>query len=71
MIESLVFSVQIAEEVLGPLGQVQDRLQVDDLRERCPSVGKLPRQQLQNFPVFFRNIHIGPLYVVAVYPDMS
>ena len=61
MIESLVLPVQIAEEMLGSLGQIQDRLQVDDLRERRAPVGKLPRQQFQNFPVFFRNIHIDPL----------
>ncbi len=49
VLESLVFPVGVTEEVLRPLGQVQDRLQIDDLRKSRPPVGKNPGQQLQIF----------------------
>ena len=35
MIELLVFAVDVSEEVLGAFGEVQDGLEVDDLRGGC------------------------------------
>ena len=39
--ERLVLAVHVAHKVLGALGQVEDRLQVDDLGEHRLLVGKL------------------------------
>ena len=43
--EGLVLAVEVAHEVLGALGQVENSLQVDDLGERRLLVGKLLREQ--------------------------
>ena len=47
MEEGFVFSVDIRDKVLGPLGQVQNGLQVDDLRAGGLYRGVLLGQQLQ------------------------
>ena len=47
--ERLVLAVDVAHKVLGALGQVENRLEVDDLREGRLLVGKLAREQAQVF----------------------
>ena len=47
VLESLVLSVDIGQEVLGALGQVLDGPQVDDLGAGGLDVGIVPGQQLQ------------------------
>ena len=47
MEEGLVLPVDVGDEVLGPLGQVQNGLQVDDLGAGGLYRGVLPGQQLQ------------------------
>ena len=47
MQERLVFTVQVAHEMLGALGQVEDCLQVDDLGEHRLLRGKMLREQAQ------------------------
>ena len=47
MQERLVFTVQIAHEMLGALGQVEDCLQVDDLGKHRLLRGKMLREQAQ------------------------
>ncbi len=39
--ERLVFAMEVAHEVLGALGQVQDRLEIDDLGENRLLRGKV------------------------------
>ena len=45
--KGLVLAVDIREKVLGTLGQVQDRAQVDDFSGSRLDAGELARQQLQ------------------------
>ena len=45
--KGLVFAVQVAHEMLGALGQLQHRLDADDLAGGCRHRGKLLRQQAQ------------------------
>ena len=47
MLERLVFSMQVGQEVLSTLWQVLDGLQVDDLRGCIGNGGEALRQQLQ------------------------
>ena len=47
MLEGLVFSMQVGQEVLSTLWQVLDGLQVDDLRGGIGNGGEALRQQLQ------------------------
>ena len=52
MLKGLIFSVQVAQIVLRSLGKIQDCLQIDDLRESGPAIGKLSGKQLQDLSLF-------------------
>ena len=52
VVKGFVLPVQVAHEMFRALGQIDDGLQVDDLRDRRLLGGKLPRQQFQIFSVF-------------------
>ena len=47
MLESLVFPVYVGQEMFSAFGQVQDGLQVDDLRARGTDVGNALGEQFQ------------------------
>ena len=57
--DRLCTAVDVGDEVLRPLGQVEDGLQVDDLRERRARGGELLREELQVLAVG-RGILGGP-----------
>ena len=56
MLERLVFSMQVGEEVLSTLWQVLDGLQVDDFRENSRLVGELAGQYIQILQLCIRKI---------------
>ena len=56
--KSLVLSVQITHKMLGPLGQVQDGLQIDDLCADLLPCWIFFRQQAQKFHAIPGNVHL-------------
>ena len=52
MLEGLILPVDITQEVFCSFRQVQDRLEIDDLRERRSAVRKFPGKKMQYFNVF-------------------
>ena len=47
MLESLIFSMYVSQEVFGTLGQIQDCFQIDDFGTGIGNGRKAVRQQLQ------------------------
>ena len=57
MVKRLVFPVHVADEMLGALGQVQDRLQVDDFGADVLHGRVFFRKQLEIFAFRIQRIH--------------
>ena len=57
MHERLVLTMQVAHKMLSSLGEIEDRLQIDDLGEDGLLVGELPGEQLEVLEVL--NVQVG------------
>ena len=71
MDKGLVFSVDIAEKILRSLWQLQDRAEIDDLRNGGLPVGKFPGKQSEIGGVFHRNSFLCKMVRLLLPPSYN
>ena len=71
MDKGLVFSVDVTEKILRPLWQLQDRAEIDDLRNGGLPVGKFPGKQSEIGGVFHRNSFLCKMVRLLLPPSYN